>query len=134
MKDLDIRHFRLTNGDELLGLVSVKNENNWVIERPVLVNANLMGGFNFTPWFPFSDAKTFKILKTHIIQHVPVVDTVKSTYLAFVIQLQDKDRSVDIKSQKQSLDDYERELIEKYSDDDIDIEYTDEIHLEKTIH
>lgn len=134
MEDLNIRHFRLTNGDEILGLVAVNNESNWVIERPVLVNANLMGGFNFTPWFPFSEAKTFKILKTHIIQHVPVVDTVKSTYLAFVLKYQNDDQSVNIKSQKQSLDEYERELLEKYSDDDIDIEYTDEINVEKIIH
>ena len=131
MEDLDIRHFKLTNGDEIVGLVSNKNDTNWIIERPVQVNANLMGGFNFTPWFPFSDAKTFKVLKNHIVQHVPVADTVKSTYLTFALQLTNPDdRAAAIKSERESLEEYERELIDRYTDDDIDIKLTDK----KTIH
>ncbi len=131
MEDLDIRHFKLTNGDEIVGLVSNKNDTNWIIERPVQVNANLTGGFNFTPWFPFSDAKTFKVLKNHIVQHVPVADTVKSTYLTFALQLTNPDdRAAAIKSERESLEEYERELIDRYTDDDIDIKLTDK----KTIH
>lgn len=131
MEDLDIRHFKLTNGDEIVGLVSNKNDTNWIIERPVQVNANLTGGFNFTPWFPFSDAKTFKVLKNHIVQHVPVADTVKSTYLTFALQLNNpNDRAAAIKSERESLEEYERELIDRYTDDDIDIKLTDK----KTIH
>ena len=131
MEDLDIRHFKLTNGDEIVGLVSNKNDTNWIIERPVQVNANLTGGYNFTPWFPFSDAKTFKVLKNHIVQHVPVADTVKSTYLTFALQLTNPDdRAAAIKSERESLEEYERELIDRYTDDDIDIKLTDK----KTIH
>ena len=131
MEDLDIRHFKLTNGDEIVGLVSNKNDTNLIIERPVQVNANLTGGFNFTPWFPFSDAKTFKVLKNHIVQHVPVADTVKSTYLTFALQLTNPDdRAAAIKSERESLEEYERELIDRYTDDDIDIKLTDK----KTIH
>ena len=35
IQSLNIRHFKLVNGDEIVALVSVKNDNNWILERPV---------------------------------------------------------------------------------------------------
>ena len=81
MEELNIRHFKLMNGDDIIGLVAVKNDDNFIIERPVSIHANLLGGFQFTPWFPFSDSKQFKIMKSNIIQHVPIAEEVKTSYV-----------------------------------------------------
>ena len=35
MEGLNIRHFKLMNGEEIVGLVANKNEDNYIIERPV---------------------------------------------------------------------------------------------------
>ena len=66
IKALNIRHFKLVNGDEIVALVSVKNNDNWILERPVTVSSNILGSYQFSPWFPFSDAKLFKVLKSHV--------------------------------------------------------------------
>lgn len=129
MKDLDIRHFKLTNGEELVGLVSVNNPDNWIIERPVIVNTNLMGGYSFTPWFPFSDAKTFKILKSHIVQHVPVAEMVKGTYLQFALKMSEP-QQIDPKTDRELLREYEEEVLDRYEYETSD-EYVDK---KKTIH
>ena len=90
MEALDIRHFKLMNGEEIVALVSVKNNDNWIVERPVTVHANLAGGYSFAPWFPFSDARTFKILKKDIVQHVGVAESIKQTYVNFFDKLHKK--------------------------------------------
>ena len=35
MEGLNIRHFKLMNGEEIIGLVAIKNDDNFIIERPV---------------------------------------------------------------------------------------------------
>lgn len=115
MEDLNIRHFKLMNGDEIVGLVSVKNNDSWIIERPVVITNNLMGGYSFQPWFPFSEAKTFKVLKDHIIQHVPIAEVVKETYLQFALKMAEPTKSVDPRTDQELLEEYEQELVDKYS-------------------
>ena len=72
MEGLNIRHFKLMNGEEIIGLVAVKNKDNYIVERPVRLNPSMLGGIQFSAWFPFSDAKQFKLRISDIIQHVPV--------------------------------------------------------------
>ena len=59
MEELDIRHFKLVNGDDIIGLVNRKNDNAFLVERPVIAQSNMLGGYQFSHWFPFSDAKNF---------------------------------------------------------------------------
>jgi len=121
IQSLNIRHFKLVNGDEIVALVSVKNDNNWILERPLVVSSNILGSYQFSPWFPFSDAKVFKILKGHVIQHVPISDKAKESYVKLALSAQ---QSVPEKqrSEQEILEEYEQQLIEKYSDDGVDIE------------
>jgi len=121
IQSLNIRHFKLVNGDEIVALVSVKNDNNWILERPLVVSSNILGSYQFAPWFPFSDAKVFKILKNHIIQHVPISDNAKESYVKLALTAQ---QSVPEKqrSEQEILDEYEKQLIEKYSEEGVDIE------------
>ena len=119
MEDLNIRHFKLMNGDEIVGLVSVRNNDSWIIERPVVITNNLMGGYSFQPWFPFSEAKTFKVLKNHIIQHVPIAETVKETYLQFALKMAEPTSPVDTRTDQELLEEYEQELVDKYSSEGV---------------
>ena len=129
MEALDIRHFKLMNGEEIVALVSVKNNDNWIVERPVTVHANLAGGYSFAPWFPFSDAKTFKILKKDIVQHVGVADTIKETYVNYALQLSKPQQPDSPKSDDQILQEIENRL---YNQEE---EITEDIELgKKTIH
>ena len=77
MEELNIRHFKLYNGDEILALVQNSNEFNYMIETPVAINFNMMGGFQFTPWFPFSDQKVFRLGKETIITSGGVLQEIK---------------------------------------------------------
>ena len=47
MESLNIRHFKLMNGEEIIGLLAVKNEDNLIIERPVRINPSFLGGVQF---------------------------------------------------------------------------------------
>ena len=62
MEGLNIRHFKLMNGEEIIGLVAVTNDDNYIVERPVKLHPSVLGGMQFSSWFPFSEAKQFKVL------------------------------------------------------------------------
>jgi len=87
MESLNIRHFKLMNGEEIIGLLAIKNDNNYIIERPVRIHPSLLGGVQFSAWFPFSESKQFKVLKSSIIQHVPIAESIKDTYVQFALKM-----------------------------------------------
>ena len=45
MEDLNIRHFKLVNGEDIIAIVSSKNKDNWLVERPVVITNNIVGGY-----------------------------------------------------------------------------------------
>ena len=129
MEGLNIRHFKLMNGEEIIGLLAVKNDDNFIIERPVRLNPGLMGGIQFTAWFPFSEAKQFKVLKSSIIQHVPIAESIKDTYVQFALKM-DKPISVpDTRTDQELLEEYENRLINEYADEGIS-----DLDKKRTIH
>jgi hypothetical protein len=129
MEGLNIRHFKLMNGEEIIGLLAVKNDDNFIIERPVRLNPGLMGGIQFTAWFPFSEAKQFKVLKSSIIQHVPIAESIKDTYVNFALKM-DKPISVpDTRTDQELLEEYENRLINEYADEGIS-----DLDKKRTIH
>jgi len=83
--NLNIRHFKLLNGEQIIALVSSKNEDNVMIERPVSIQENVMGGWRFSHWFPFSDKKVFKILNSSIMNHSEIENSLKGDYIRFVM-------------------------------------------------
>ena len=127
MQELNIRHFKLMNGDDIIGLVAVKNDDNFIVERPVSIHANLLGGFQFTPWFPFSESKQFKIMKSNIIQHVPIAEDVKENYVQFALKL-DEVRKPVTKSDQEILEEYEDEIINRYAEEGVPIPEKKTIH------
>ena len=78
---LNIRQFKLTNGEEIVALVHEKNSEVITIERPCRVQTSIMGGFQLLPWFAFSSQKMFTLPRQHIIYHVEIDDDVKDAYI-----------------------------------------------------
>jgi hypothetical protein len=110
MEGLNIRHFKLMNGEEIIGLVAIKNDDNFIIERPVKLNPSVLGGIQFVAWFPFSEAKQFKVFKNNIIQHVPIAETIKDTYVNFALKMDNPIQTVQTKTDQELLQEYESRL------------------------
>ena len=130
MEALNIRHFKLMNGEEIIGLVAVKNNDNYIVERPVRLNPSMLGGIQFQAWFPFSDAKQFKIRMSDIIQHVPVAETIKETYVQFALKMDKPVESVQTKSDQEILEEYENRLANDLYEDGL----TEELDKKRTLH
>ena len=117
MEGLNIRHFKLMNGEEIIGLLAVKNDDNYIIERPVRLNPGMLGGIQFSAWFPFSESKQFKVLKTAIIQHVPIAESIKDTYVNFALKMDQPISMPQTKTDEELFDEYERSLNTDHADD-----------------
>ena len=129
---LDIRHIKMINGDEILALINQNNADNLLIERPVLVNQNMLGSYSLTPWFPFTKTSLFKIFKNRIIASTRIDESVQQNYINFVLR---KDKpEVQIQSDSELLDKYREMLMKGPTDED---EYYEEPELDskpETIH
>ena len=78
---LNIRQFKMVNGEEIIALVNQKEREAYVVERPFKDIPNMMGGFTLLPWFPFSSQKLFKISSNHIMHHVEIDEDMKIEYV-----------------------------------------------------
>jgi len=113
MKELNIRHFKLTSGEEVIGLVQHSDENAFVLERPVQIKMNNLGMYMYSPWFPFSDKKIFKLFKRHVINHVEIEEDSKKQYINYNV------------GEKKDLTSF-NELVEKIADEyQASMEYED---------
>ena len=130
MEGLNIRHFKLMNGEEIIGLVAVKNKDNYIVERPVRLNPSMLGGIQFSAWFPFSDAKQFKLRISDIIQHVPVAESIKETYVQFALRMDKPVEAVQTKTDQELLQEYEERMANSMYDD----EYPEDLDKKRTLH
>ncbi|MBN31671.1 MAG: hypothetical protein CL845_06720 [Crocinitomicaceae bacterium] len=122
MKDVNIRHFKLTSGEELIGLVQHSDDHAFVIERPVTVKLNSIGMWMYSPWFPFSEKKIFKLFKRHVINHVEIDDESKKHYINYSVNK--KENAERTPSFNEVLDKILKEQnIDPLHDDDLIDEY-----------
>ena len=133
-KALDIRHFKMINGDEVLALVNQNNDTNMLVERPVLVNQNMLGGYTLAPWFPFSKASLFRIMKNRIIASVKIDEKVQQNYINFVLQKEQPEAK--IQSTSELLDNYRDALMAEHAArEEVYEDYTEEEEInDPTIH
>tara|TARA_R100000231_G_scaffold88085_1_gene66732 strand:+ start:56 stop:466 length:411 start_codon:yes stop_codon:yes gene_type:complete len=133
-KALDIRHFKMINGDEVLALVNQNNDTNMLVERPVLVNQNMLGGYTLAPWFPFSKASLFRIMKNRIIASVKIDEKIQQNYINFVLQKEQPEAK--IQSTSELLDNYRDALMAEHAArEEVYEDYTEEEEInDPTIH
>ena len=130
MEGLNIRHFKLMNGEEIVGLVANKNEDNYIIERPVKLSPSMLGGIQLQAWFPFSDSKMFKIRMSDIIQHVPIAESIKETYVQFALKMDKPVEAIQTKSDQELLQEYENRLANDMCEDGL----PEELDKKRTLH
>lgn len=127
MDNLNIRQFKLINGEDVIGVLNVKNNDNYIIERPVVLLPNLLGNMQFAHWFPLSSQKVFKLYKNRVVHHVPIDEYLHKTYIDFVLNTQRPEYKLQtVKDAVQDMVTRERELIEE--------DYLDVPEPKETIH
>jgi len=113
IEDLEIRQFKLMNGDEIIGLVANNNETNFVVDRPFKVeaNENKVDMYRLLPWFDLSLSNIFTIDKSMVVAHAAVANNIKETYIKFAISLDEKlnDTDIDIEDTDIGIDDIDIE-------------------------
>lgn len=85
--NMDIRHIKMINGDEIIALVNRNNDENLLVERPCAIKLNMVGSYTLSPYFPFSSSTLFKFLKNRILCSVKIDESLKQKYLDFVLQM-----------------------------------------------
>jgi len=127
MDNLNIRQFKLINGEDVIGVLNVKNDDKYIIERPVLLLPNLLGNMQFAHWFPLSSQKVFKLYKNRVVHHVPIDEYLHKTYIDFVLNTKRPEYKLQtVKEAVQDMVTRERELIEE--------DYLDVPEPKETIH
>ena len=114
MDKLNIRQFKLINGEDIIAILNVKNDDNYIVEGPVVLLPNLLGNMQFQHWFPLSNQKVFKLYKNRIVHHVPVEEYLHESYINFVLNTKRPEYKLQsIKEAVQDIVDREREVIEE---------------------
>jgi hypothetical protein len=84
LNDVNIRHFKLSNGEELIALVQgeedqlIKLESPMEVHREVRMNSQ---SFMFTKWLPLSKVDECLLNPMHIVSHVECDNDVKERYV-----------------------------------------------------
>ena len=89
-KSLNIHHFKMSTGDEIVALLSKKKDHNYVIEAPLVLVSVTTGdsySYHFKEWFPLSDTDFIVLNKFHIVSHVEVDLNTKEQYLQTIINI-----------------------------------------------
>lgn len=123
MEELNIRNFKLINGDNIIALVSNNNRDNYMIERPVAIYSTMVGGYQFSPWFPFSEQKRYSIDKHNIIGDSSVVEEIKKEYIKYA--LTKRDPVPPPESTESIINRITNQIADKLELEDIDDEYND---------
>jgi hypothetical protein len=126
MDNLNIRQFKLLNNDDIIAVLNTKNDDNYIIERPVVLIPNILGNMQFEHWFPLSSQKVFKLYKTRVLQHVPVDEYIHETYINFVLNT--KKPQYKLQSLTEAAEEYLK-LKNEYMEEDTNI-----VPIKETIH
>ena len=111
MTSLNIRQFKLLNGEEIIALVSEKTESGaYIIERPFEINHGMIGGFYFVPWFPFSSQKLYKLHQGKIIYHVEIDEDIKEEYIKLAKEGMRPRPTTKLRSAEQIMDELAEEM------------------------
>jgi hypothetical protein len=91
LKSLNIRHFKLTSGDELIALVSSVDESKRAVyvERPLLLRSNTVDDtdtYYLSDWMPASTEVLTAINILHIIAQSAINDQAKLSYIKYCLE------------------------------------------------
>ena len=125
LNDVNIQHFKLINGDELIALVRGSEGSRILLEFPLMLNVMPMGSgkesFYFTEWMPMTKDEVIQVYATSIISHSECTDEFKEHYIRTALKF----KQTEAPKYNYTEDDI-------YDDDDE--EYDNVIPINTTIH
>jgi len=126
---INIRQFKLSNGEEIIALVNERTDNGeYIIERPFKISSGMVGGFYFHPWFAFSSQKMFKLSKDKILYHVEIDEEIKSEYIKLAAESSSpRSHSPRLRSKDDILEELQMEFEDELKDESFNME-TETIH------
>ena len=133
-EEVQIRHFKLINGDQIIAAVNSKNKDNWFLGTPVQVSNALLGGFSFSPWFPFSTEENYKVKFHNVIQSTLVDNDIKEAYIKFVLQLKENPPKNVKKMSTRASEELLNELEDSIMDEEMNEIFQRDITKKETIH
>jgi hypothetical protein len=89
LSDIDIRHFKLSSGEEVIALVTGDDENVVKLAQPMQMHSEInqqTQAYYFTDWQPMAKANTCSISKLHIVSFVECADNVKEKYIHMCLE------------------------------------------------
>lgn len=124
LTDVDIRHFKLSTGDDVISMVTKDDKYVVVLSQPMqmhsVINQNTQA-YYFTDWQPMAKVNTCAISKSHIVSFVECSDNVKEKYIQMCL---DNNDSSNIGQYLDSdMDDMDIEL-DEYLEDEPDTTIT----------
>lgn len=94
LSDVDIRHFKLSSGEDVISLVAKEEENVIIVSQPMQMHAtinNSTQAYYFTDWQPMAKLNGCAISKLHIITFAECTDDVKEKYVRMCLDTEDTD-------------------------------------------
>ena len=129
LNDVNIRHFKLSNGEELIALVQgeedqlIKLESPMEVHREVRMNSQ---SFIFTKWLPLSKIDECLLNPMHIVSHVECDNDVKERYVRMCLDERSaKDNHISNRINVESDEDLDKydEFLEMMDSSDTEITF-----------
>ena len=98
LDNIDIRHFKLMNGDEIVGLVRGHDESQVFIEFPLLLNIISLSPekeqYYYTEWMPMAGDQLIKVYFGSIVAQSKCTDQFKEQYIRTALRLKETPTNV----------------------------------------
>ena len=131
--DISVRQFKLYSGEDVIALVNKVDGENYIVERPFKLIQNLVGQYQLTPWFQFSDQTLFKILRSRIIHSAEISAEIREAYISIASQKRTLETPVG-DSDSEGLEEYVKMLRDIDPTNDMEEPSVDDDTKERTIH
>lgn len=94
IEDLNIRHIKLTSGDEVIALIAGIDTTNQLVhvERPMAIHSTIENDkekYYLTDWMPVSKSNIAHISSMHIIAQTEVTTDMKENYIRFCLGIKE---------------------------------------------
>jgi hypothetical protein len=110
LADIDIRHFKLSSGEDIITFVVKDDTSVVVVSQPMQMHSNTISdnrSYFFTDWQPMAKVNKCAISKLHIISFVECDDMVKEKYIRMCLDYDTSDINMSDVSDEYDLEDLE---------------------------
>ena len=131
MKDLNIKHLKLINGEEIISLVNQSIGDDLILEFPLLLNSiydNNTNTYYFTKYMNLTNDSLIHMNVRNIIAYSSVTDDIKRKYIVSSLSYKE-DQLLEERRVNKEIDEKVRRNINAIIDEETDYaeEYDDEL-------